>query len=576
MIHKIKDLFKNARKAFRYYPVTLIIAFLLFCSLVILTESKEAVDFRKAMTYFALFLAIAFWWSAFAETLKTKFKYFLLGGLTAITAAGVYFFYEFDMNYEFSIPESDVFRLVIWLSLAQFSFLLAFAYNKDNEKFIRKVLILISDFLLAYLFALVLHSGLALAVGAIDFLFIPDTGRWEEFFWNLQLYIVYFSYLLILPVLFFSRISQEKDVNIRSKVFKIFVTSIFIPFSWLYLVILYLYAFKILITWHLPSNGVAIYVILFSMYALLTYVLSYPFKQETSNKLVQYIPKPYFFLLLPMLFLLFVSIWQRIYAYGWTPFRYYVVLGGSYVLPVSLLILFKKNFRMHWLLAILIGMFFLGTYFPYLNAFAVSYRSQNNQVKKWFEKNKENLEKKSLPSKEARILKDKIRFLKNWYRKMEMENIPEEYRKKIEMKDGYIVNAYPLTDDIQEMAVEKIEIPKYYRYFDCSPKTFSKPVQRDLGKYVILSEEEENTLEIAGDKYQFYFSEEEIRIIKNGKDVSYKWRDFLHKLSSAPEDSCPSFSVGNYEIFIQRINLSRKDKSFDSATIEIYENAPEK
>ncbi len=566
---KLSKFIEETVKTFRKYPFSFGISFLLFSLLVILHRQDYA---SAELNYFTLFCGISMVWTFFAETLKFKFRYLILFAILLIHAFWIYSLYAMKIEHNIT-PNVQYVKIGLNLLLGSLSFLLAYAYSKDNETFFKKILKFITDFLIAYLFTLLLSSALSITFAAIDFLFIPDHGIWEKIMWDIQLYIFFFASVFVFPVFFLTRISSGKLPELQSKLLKTFIVWIFVPFSWLYLVILYAYTLKIISMANLPSNGVASYIILFSIYALLTYLLSFPFRKE-KNPLLQWIPKPYFYLLLPMLALLFFAIFLRIHSYGWTPFRYFVVAGGIFVTLVSLGILFYKKFKLIDTLRLLVLTLFITSFLPFFNAFSVSYRSQNKLVREFFATLPEDLQEKQLDYQDIEKLESRLAFLKKWYGKIDTNSIPKEYRNILTVENEYFKNFTTFSDvTITQTQNETENYHKFLQFF-CKQKIFPAPVSKELGRFDIDSDEDKiKTMELQKDFYEIYLNTNVLTIHKNEQKSEIPLKNFLLSLKEKSGIKCPVMETDRYIILVKSLSIDLQNNQVLSTSVIIYEKA---
>lgn len=156
---------------------------------------------------------------------------------------------------------------------------------------------------------------------------------------------VYIDFALIIFIVFatiFFLNGIPKDFTIFNqkveykKSIKSFTQYVLMPITLLYMAILYLYALKVLMEARFPNGWICIPILIFSAIGVFTYLQVYPVRQDKSNKLFFNFNKYFFYTLLPLLALYFISILQRIKAYGLTEDRYLVFVLGIWLLVVSI------------------------------------------------------------------------------------------------------------------------------------------------------------------------------------------------------------------------------------------------
>ena len=107
---------------------------------------------------------------------------------------------------------------------------------------------------------------------------------------------------------------------------KNFTQYVLLPLISLYLVILICYEAKILVTLSLPVGWVSYLVLVFAIFGILSFLLVHPIATQTANLWMRTFNRWFYFLLIPLLGLLFWAILYRINLYGFTHERYYVLL----------------------------------------------------------------------------------------------------------------------------------------------------------------------------------------------------------------------------------------------------------
>ena len=231
---------------------------------------------------------------------------------------------------------------------------------------------------ISYLFTMILFGGLALALFALDVLFGVDVDG-ELYFY---LYIVLVG--VFAPLFFAGGLSSdyslyEKEL-IYPKALRFLVIYIILPIVSLYMLILYAYAVKIIILWQFPSGWVTNLVLSFSIAGLLSFFLIYPLK-DTGNKYISIFFKYYFWLMLPLIALLYVAIFKRIGAYGITELRYYVMILASWLLFLSIYFIFTKHKNLKIIPLSFFIIAVLTSFGPW-GAFKVSEKSQLHRFEK--------------------------------------------------------------------------------------------------------------------------------------------------------------------------------------------------
>lgn len=219
--------------------------------------------------------------------------------------------------------------------------------------------------------AVVLGLGLTLAYAALDELLDIDLGG-EAYghTWTICLALVW-------PLVGLGnapRIAALTDRAEAGKLVAVLVGYVLVPVVAIYLVILYLYVGRIVVTWSLPSGEAAPIIWGCAAIAVITHVLAYPLRESGINVVRLYHRHAFRALSVPVV-VLAVAVWVRIDAYGFTEQRYVLALGTAALLVHALLGVAWPARRLVQAPAALCALLILGSFGPW-GAIAVSTRSQ--------------------------------------------------------------------------------------------------------------------------------------------------------------------------------------------------------
>jgi hypothetical protein len=238
--------------------------------------------------------------------------------------------------------------------------------------------------LLSGVYSGVLYGGLALAILAVDKLFEVRIN--EKFYMDLWLTIagIFNTWFFLSGVP--ANISSLERATDYPKGLKIFTLYVLIPLIAVYLVILYTYAGKIVVTSDWPVGWVANLVIAFSIFGILSFLLIYPLRNDASNAWVKFYSRLFYFLLAPLIVLLYVSIFKRIDMYGFTVERYLVVLLAVWLSFVAVFFILTSG-KQIWVIPLSLCAFVMAATFGPWGSFAVSYRSQIHELTTLLDRN---------------------------------------------------------------------------------------------------------------------------------------------------------------------------------------------
>jgi hypothetical protein len=209
-------------------------------------------------------------------------------------------------------------------------------WNFNKNLFIRLVI--------ALFFTNVISTGISFALAAVNELFKADIQP-QTF---AQMYIL--SLGVFNTWYFLAGIPENFEEEIRAdrypKGLKIFTQFILIPLLLIYLTILYFYGGKIILLWDWPEGIVSYMIIAISVLGIFTNLLLFPIQDQKETGWIKTFYKAFYFLLLPLVVLLFIAIGIRIGDYGLTVNRYVITLMGIWLSFISIyFILGFKNIK---------------------------------------------------------------------------------------------------------------------------------------------------------------------------------------------------------------------------------------
>ncbi|WP_264532114.1 DUF4153 domain-containing protein [Flavobacterium sp. N502540] len=282
-----------------------------------------------------LFLSVSLFFLASKKSNLLRFAISI--GLGSLVFLFVNTFHKYTTDVE--IQQFMVLNIVFHL-LVSFAGFLPRTYNQDEFWEFNKQLFL--RILTSGLYSIVLYSGLALAILAIDKLFNID------FYDRIYMHVFFVIAGVFNTTFFLSGVpdtnnSQTPLVLNYPKGLKNFTQFVLLPLISLYLVILICYEAKILLTFSLPVGWVSYLVLVFAIFGILSFLLVHPIAAETANLWMRTFNRWFYFLLIPLLVLLFWAILYRINLYGFTHERYYVLLMSVWLSLVVGYFLIQKH-----------------------------------------------------------------------------------------------------------------------------------------------------------------------------------------------------------------------------------------
>lgn len=282
-----------------------------------------------------LFLAVSLFFLSSNKKKILRFATSLILGVLIV--AFVSSFKERINNTEFQ--QFFVLNVALHL-LVSFAGFLPKKYNQEEFWEFNKQLFL--RILTSGLYSFVLYCGLALAILAIEKLFNFD------FYNDIYLYIFFIIAGIFNTIFFLNGVPEINNDEIALKLnypkgLKNFTQYILLPLISLYLVILICYESKIILTFSLPVGWVSYLVLAFAITGILSFLLVHPIANENGNLWMRTFNRWFYFLLIPLLALLFWAILYRIDLYGFTHERYYVLLLSIWLAVVVSYFLIQKQ-----------------------------------------------------------------------------------------------------------------------------------------------------------------------------------------------------------------------------------------
>lgn len=379
---------KNAEKmrsAFMEYPFTFICAILTTAfahyTIEILNDSEP--EEHKWLVKLLLILGMGISLFFGLETIIKRRKltdtpkaYILL--LSGIAVLSLYYFMWDGM---------EAYDMIRWFlySLA-FHLLAAVAVLRkmsEDNAFWQFNRLLFSRICVSLLFTGTLMAGLSLAIAALDFLL--EVSIAERTYAHLAAFLIG----IFNTSFFLAGIPRDPDELDRMddypNILRIFSQFVLIPLSFIYLVILYIYGAKILIEWSLPRGLVSTLILAYSVAGTLAILLVHPLRNDTGRKWVRFYTKYFYLLIMPLIVLLYLSIFARIGDYGFTYLRYFGLVLAVWLTGITLYFNFSKEKNIKYIPLSLMIVCFLASLGPW-SFYNVSVNSQMEQVRSGMEK----------------------------------------------------------------------------------------------------------------------------------------------------------------------------------------------
>ncbi len=375
----IIQLYNSFLKVCKRFPFPILYAIIATVCAIIITDNynnNTLIEYYIKGIYLGNFgLALSLALTLYTEiNLLSKAKFYLFNGLIILVLALIYFSvdpYLYDADIILLLILGFAFHLLVAFS--------AFTSKEENNGFwqINKTFFL--QFAASALYSAVLFIGLSIAILSTKILFSLDFK--EQIYIRLWIFIVG----IFNTIFFLSGVSQPlKNLETETaypKGLKVFTQYVLIPLATIYLAILLAYEVKIIIQWSLPQSSVAILILGYAVFGILSNLLVHPIRNNDGNKWINLFSKSFYLLMLPLLILLAVSIYKRVADYGITESRYLLIMMALWLAFISIYFLIKGRKQIRLIPISLFILSILIVIGPW-GIKAVSKRSQQNRLEK--------------------------------------------------------------------------------------------------------------------------------------------------------------------------------------------------
>ncbi|WP_138159365.1 DUF4153 domain-containing protein [Peptoniphilus catoniae] len=451
------------------------------------------------LTVMALFLNL------FAEALRgsakdkeelKRFKYIHLGAFffLAITFYGVYNKVINPGESLFSYDAKYVYFGVLVALIFACMYIGKILHHEDYPIYFLKIL---RAAFISLCYSLVLYLGIVAIFSAITHLF----DKVIDFKLYVSMWIVIFLPFNVGVFLSnFPRFATSFEDYQVSKVFKILASYIIIPVFIVYLFILLEYFAKILITGVLPKGVITNLVLWF---ALLSVGLLFICTLIKDVPLVRIFRKIFPVVMLPVLGMMFLSIFIRVKEYGITENRFFVIMGGIFsTLSMVYYIGYRKNSNIF--IPILFSVMVLISAVGPISAYNLSASSQTARLTKILSRNGmisngAIVAKTDLPYSDKKEIIKIINYLSEDHRPRESKYLPGEFTFNSENLEKLLGFGLPQGEETYGLENDynysfdyssPIDIKGYDRIIKVNVGLFTQ--EQSFGNYVIKNEDSNN------------------------------------------------------------------------------------
>ena len=373
----LKSLYQGIIAVLRTFPVEVVNIIIIYCCVYINInrehynwKTDELLCTRIIETAVLVTLSILFSTLALIDRTKLIYRYLIQVVLAVCLFSAFYQFLDTPAK-----TLSDL-RFVFLLVSLHFSIAFAlFTKKTPNKIFWAFNKILFLRILSSYLYSAVIIAGLNLAMLSLNYLFNVEIRA--EFYLNLDTFIlIVFNTLYFLAGIPLSSDAIEKELEYPASL-RNFTQYVLLPLITIYFLILISYSGKILVLFVLPKGWVSLMILLYALLGILSMLLVFPLRSEQKYVWFKLFSRYFFWTLIPLNILLYLAIFRRINDYGFTEYRYAVLILAIWISGITAYFIAVKEPQIKVIPMTLFIGGMICLFFPF-NAFNTSRSSQLN------------------------------------------------------------------------------------------------------------------------------------------------------------------------------------------------------
>ncbi len=410
-----KNLFIKIKEIYLKFPVEISLI-LIYSIYLILRNHRDSFSSQREEHIFKFVSYTFFLLVGFKYLFTSKVKYIC----SALCVSLIFLFLSGTRGLKTDLSEINQVRTALF-GLLSFSLMIVIPFIKSrrDEKIDNYNLFLFKNLSLTMIISNILFLGLSGILALIFYLLIGENSK-------VYFDIMIFSYL-IFPVFFMLSFYPDNMDNIEkdnTKIIKFLLLFIFIPLLGIYTLVVYSYFLKILIKMSIPKGEVSLLILIHGIATIIVLLLirgSSLIDESVKKK----IGKIFSITELPLIFLLFTAVFQRINQYGMTINRYAIVIFGVYLLLMVLYILISKKNKTFVIMSIFIAVLFFSIVGP-ASIFKIPFSSQEKRLEKILKKHNIDKNGKSDQSIDYKT-KSEIQSIFSYFTKWDNKSLEKKY-----------------------------------------------------------------------------------------------------------------------------------------------------
>ena len=486
-VYTVAEAFQNCLKRF---PVTVAFVFALTGHLIYLLAVEGNVSNGKLIYTVSYYLSVGtllsltlHLWSEEMKRKATKLVTHAIGH--ALLLADTYFLYVQSPDRVWT--EIIIAHSAAILTLGLSVFFLSFFREKNDVPSWNFALSSLGSFVTANIMGSIMSGGLCLLLFSLEKLFSLDIDA------RGYGYITILCNVLLAMMLFLGLLPKGEAKHDRKPLARSFLNTaahyLFLPLTGAYLLVLYIYAAKIFISWELPDGWVSWLVTVLMMGCIAIEFSVYPTRMALAGKWNERVARWLPMLVLPLLVLMSVGIARRFNDYGITINRLYLATFNGWCYLVCIGLFANRARRINWIPISFAVIFLLTSVFP-INFASITRRTLRHNIEELT----------------AQVDKDKLPFSNREYEKW-LETLPEEKAKEVNDKLDYMRYTFGW-ESIRDIVTEDVYF--YDKVVTTSEGTnilvgsfdYTKPMRIPEGYTRFIGD---------GQQITFFFSPEECR-----------------------------------------------------------------
>lgn len=420
--HTATEAFQNCLKRL---PVAVTFIFAFTAYLIYLTSTGWKGEDRLLFItgyYLSVGILLSLTLHLWSEEVKSRlWKTTIQLAAHALLIADTFLLYHY-LTTESSWIEIGIAHAAAILAVGFSTFFLSFLREKNDIASWNFALNTVSAYIVTQVIGLILCAGISLLLFSLHQLFdIHISGKCYA-------YIYYLCNVLLGLMLFLGLLPQGDDKHNRKPHSSEFLNGIlhylFLPLTAGYLIVLYIYATRILISWELPIGWVSWLIVALMTVCIAIQFGLYPTRFKENKRFDNWIARWMPVLILPLLLLMTIGIIRRFNDYGVTINRLYLATlnGWFYIVCIGLFVI--KARRINWIPISFAVIFLLTSALP-VNYAGITKNTILNEIKAEMQRSCQaevplSLEQYkewiySLPEKQAVQINSKFKYLSNWF-----------------------------------------------------------------------------------------------------------------------------------------------------------------